>query len=451
MKPMTRTFLAFALMLAVPALMALEPIQLGENTSLQINADVRARWEGYKQAVASPDASDDGRHATQYLRVRTRLKLSLDVSDFMTVNVRFANRFHYVTTSPSAKNNNGKATWEFPDETIVDQANVVFKNLCDGNLSLTVGRQDIFLGNGFIFSEATPADQGRTVYADGITAKYKTETDTVTLLALYDSWKDRCVFINDRNRRLHSGDIFTTGAYWTHLFGDALSLDAYYFFSDVDDNHPLEAERNHAADCSDSLHTAGLRIFGKPLPRVDYSLEAARQFGRDAGGHLNAGSLVDARLNVQMIEKDDFLPLALGLEFTRFSGDHPRSRRNEGWTPLMSQCPLWGEELLPIMLNGMWNNLESYRISLSSSFTEKAALTLFATQYMVVDENGTVGATIASTGGGDNFGRLIGLTATYKACKMLTLTTQLSHFQPGNFFANGHDSVWGRFEVTLAF
>ena len=442
--------LVFACVMAASAAFAEVSMKITDDISLRLSGDLRARYEGYNWNVVLPNAPKDHRHTTEYLRVRTRLGAALDFGKDVTINLRLANRFHYVTTSPSPDNNDGASTWEFPDEVYVDSANVVFKNLVDGKLSITLGRQDMMLGNGLLISEGTPFDQGRSVYFDGISARYKDDTETVTAFVFYDSWKDRYVFINDQNRVLRSGDIFTAGLYWTHTFGKALNLDIYYMFNDVEDRHPDTKDRcYHNADASISLHTAGFRVFGTAPDWMDYSLEAARQFGRDDDGDHLAGEMLDARLAFHLCDETTFKPV-LGMEFAHFGGDDGGDGRDRYWNPLLCQCPLWGEELLPIMLNGIWSNLNMVNAKLSCNLTEACKLSFYVTDYYADDTDGVVGSDLC-TGGGRHVGLLAGTCATYTVSKNLSFQAWLSHFMPGNYHDNGHDSNWFRLEMTLAF
>ena len=431
--------------------MAEYTIQLQDDMKIRLGGDIRARYEGYTINVIAPDADRLGRHSTEYFRIRTRLWGAFDFGDDVTFNLRLANRFHYVTTSPSSRNNDGASTWEFPDEVYVDAANVEIRNLLDGLLTIKLGRQDLKFGNAMIFGEGTPFDQGRSVYTDGITLKFKTEADTLTIFTLYDEWKDRTVFINDRNRRLRSGNIFTQGVYWTHNFDEAFNLDVYYMFNDLDDKQPDTAdriERGHDLNCSTSLHTAGARFFGK-YSIVDYSLEGAHQFGRTAdGSHIDA-DMVDARLNIHLYDDSSFKPI-LGFNYTHFGGDDPGTKRFEGWNPLMTQCPLWAEELMPIMLNGMWSNLESLRTFVSFNVIEDLKFTLSATDYLADERKSTV-AGMAPSGGGDHVGLLLSAITSYKIMDNMSILGYVSHFMAGDYFANGHDSYWFRLELNYAF
>ncbi len=422
---------------------------LTEDITLRLGGDIRARYEGFTSGVTAPDAAKNDSHTNEYLRIRTRIYGALDIGKDITVNLRLANRVHFVTSSPAEHNNNGAATWEFPDELYIDAANIEIRNLLDSGLSLTIGRQDMKLGNGMIFCEGTPFDQGRSLYSDGLKAVYEHENDKLTAFIFYDSWKDRTIFINDRNRALRSGDVFTAGIYWTHNFADTLKLDTYYMFNDLDDRHPDFAERAHAADASVSLHTAGFRLFGTAPQWMDYSFEAARQFGRDANGGHQAGTMVDARLDFKICDSSCLKPV-LGLEFTHLSGDDSSTGRNEGWNPLMTQCPLWGEELLPIMLNGVWSNLNMAGGKFSVMATEKCKLSIYVTDVFADDRDGMAGAGICS-GGGRHIGLLAGAHAAYTFNANLSAQAYLSHFMPGNYFDNGQDSTWFRLEITAKF
>ena len=442
--------LVFVCVMAATAVFAEVSMKVTDDISLRLMGDVRARYEGYGWNAVVPNAPKDHRHTTEYLRVRTRLGAALDFGEDVTINLRLGNRFHYVTTSPSPKNNDGASTWEFPDEVYVDSANIVFKNLIDGKLSITLGRQDMMLGNGFLISEGTPFDQGRSVYFDGISARYVDEANTVTAFVFYDSWKDRYVFINDQNRVLRCGDIFTAGLYWTHNFDKAINLDVYYMFNDVEDRHTDTIDRcYHKPDASLSLHTAGFRVFGTAPDWLDYSLEAARQFGRDAYGEHLGGEMVDARLNIHLCDDTAFKPM-LGFEAVHFSGDDGGEGRDRYWNPMLCQCPLWGEELLPIMLNSIWSNLNMLSTKLSFNVIEGCTLSFFLTDFFADDTDGQVGSDV-STGGGRHVGLLAGTCAAYKVNKNLSFQAWLSHFMPGNFHDDGHDSNWFRLEMTLAF
>ena len=418
--------------------------EIADGYKLSYSADVRARWEAFDRAVINPDIPADTHPAMQYLRVRTRAWLALDIMDSLTINMRLNNRIHKVSSSPTDPNDQDADTWECPDEVILDLANVIYR--FNDSVSLTLGRQTVVFGNGMIFSEGTPFDQGRTTYNDGIMLKID-EKDfySLSLFVLYDEWKDRTVFINDRNRRLRSNDTLTAGGYFNIKCTDWLSLDLYHIFQHIDDKHSRIDERNFAADTSANIFTDGFLVRLTPLSWLDYSLEAAVESGKDAEDDRLLAYMVDSRLNFKAPE-DTFAKPVFGLEYTFFSGDKPGTDKSEGWIPVFSQCPLWGEELIPIMIDGNWTNLHSFRAALSGKPADQVSVELAATKY-IADEN----SGLTRSNDGNDIGTLLSAMAAYKLNDNLSFLFQLSHFNPGDYFGNGHKSFWGRFEVLLTF
>ncbi len=424
-------------------------IALSEDINLRLGGDIRARWEGFDRTVLAPDGMPDNYPPLQYLRVRTRAWMALDLGDSLSINLRLVNRVHKVSSSPSDPNDQDSATWEFPDEVIIENFNVVLKNFISEAFSLTLGRQNLGFANGLIISEGTPFDQGRSVYMDGASLRYKDENDTVTVFMFYDEWKDRTVFINDQNRRLRVGDTFTAGTYWTHSFSAACNFDLYYVFNDVDDKHPTVQERYHDADSSTSLHTVGGRLFGRPLEDLDYSLEIAKQGGRNASGGRNEGLLIDARLKYYLDTAIPWEP-SLGCNYTHYSGDKSGSKHSEGWNSLLSQAPLWQEELIPILTNGNWTNMNIFRGDLTVNPLPDVKLVLASTAYFADEPSAVVGTQVRS-GSGNYMGLLLSACASYKFNDNFNFVCQFSRFKPGDYYANGHDSNWGRLEVTMTF
>jgi hypothetical protein len=410
-----------------------------------VGADMRIRLEGYDRSVQDPEAHSSDWADSKYLRIRTRVWMGV-TSDWMKLNLRLVNRSQYFTSRPGP-NNYGPATWEFPDEAILDLANVQFPNIADSDWTVTIGRQEFALGNGMVLLEGTPLDQGRTVYFDGITAVWTgTEKDILKLFAFYNKYKDQFCFINDQDRPLRRGDIFVAGADWTHTFDTWLKTEAYYFGADVDDDTSDTPGDNDA-----EIHTAGARVFGSPHKQVDYSLEVAQEFGeRDPEGCSDVdltGMMVDARLTLKAPEGTRFSPSVL-LEYTYFSGDDPDSADEfEGWDPLLDSYPIYREELLPVMLRSNWTNLHQYRIQ-GNLAVNKCWSVSAAYAYLRADEGDL--ACNAGGGSGDTFGHLVSAFVDYKPLPWLSFALEVAEFFPGNYWADNADNgTWGRFQTIV--
>jgi hypothetical protein len=415
-----------------------------EGIDATVGADMRLRLEGFERTVTDPDMVRTANGpAVDYLRVRTRLWLGVKVQDWMKVNARLVNRVQDYSSRPG-DNGAGPATWEFPDETIFDQLNLQLLNVASSDWSLTLGRQDLPLGNGMVFLEGTPADQGRTIYFDGVSAVLKKANDTLKLFAFYNSARDRTLVINDQERALRRGDIFTAGAYWTHKFSTALNSDLYYIYADVLDNAATEE-----ADDDAEINTLGFRLFGAPHDQIDYSFEYARQLGPSQVEELDmSNTMIDGRLTFKA-PKDTMLSPSVLLQHTYFAGNDPTTvGENEGWDPIFAAYPIFREELLPTMLRGNWTNLHQSRIEGRVAFTKEWSAAV-AYAYLMADHDDL--ACVAGGGTGGTFGQLVSAFVDYKPCKYVSFALEVAEFYPGNYWTDADNSTWGRFQTIFTF
>ncbi|MFA6929990.1 MAG: alginate export family protein [Lentisphaeria bacterium] len=449
--------LSFLLLAFVPVLFAVPAVagvvyQLNDEMRLTLQGDMRLRWENFNSGVISPrGGQSDGQIG--YLRLRTRLAGTLELPDGISIQARLVNRIHEVSTHYLSNPNDVEtATWKFPDEVFFDKLLIEFKEIAGSDFSLTLGRQDLILGNGMIILEGTPFDQGRSLYQDGAVLRYITDTDKVTLFLLYNQWKDRSAFINDQNRRLRVGDTLTTGVYWTHFVNKLLQFDLYYVFNDVDDEDLNNRISCHPFDNNLSLHTIGGRLFGKAFEeQLEYSLELARQGGLSTLDNADIEAyMLDARIRLNA-PSGVFLKPSLGFEYYYASGDNPDTSKNEGWNTLLAEYPRYGDELLPIMLNGVWSNMHFLRTDLnlicSPDFNVNFSVgNLFADQ---TEKAGT--APLVRSGGGSYMGTLLSLMLDYRLNQYLSFSAKMSKFAPGSYFADGKEGYWCQFQALAEF
>ena len=451
--PMKRCFSLLLLLLAIGTFAGTGwDYELSDGVKLHLGLDERIRYESYSRSTLNVDGGMKG-PAIQYYRFRTRAWGALNIGEDLTLNLRMVNRSQWFTSHRGDPNNihRGGSTWDFPDETTLDLANVKWRNLggVEG-LSATLGRQGFSFGNGMIFSEGTPFDQARTSYWDGLRLRYKDDADDASLLVLYNTWKDHWPRINDRNRRLLSGDVFTSAAYWTHQVNDAFKFDLYYVYDDIDDDFPNEKETCYAADMNYSLHTVGGRLFGKPASFLEYSVEGAMQFGRNPDGRANQGKMADARLRFLLPE--EWLKSSVGLAYTHFSGDHRNTGKNEGWVPLWSACPLWGENLFPVLLNSYWSNLNFYQADFTFAPIAKMEVKLRTAAVYAVHDNAVDGPSLkGSTGGGSYIGWLNSLFVGYRLNEHLSFWGEYTCLKAGNYYRNGRNPHWIQLQVLYNF
>src|SRR5208282_4843112 len=122
-------------------------------------------------------------HAQDYLRVRGRIGFSLLPTNDLTLNVRLAaepREFFERSTFDSFYQVEGPQ-WRYG---IFDTLNLQWKKPVDLPATLTIGRQDIFLGDGWLVGDGTPNDGSFTTFFDAARLTYKLEDQHTTIDAI---------------------------------------------------------------------------------------------------------------------------------------------------------------------------------------------------------------------------------------------------------------------------
>jgi hypothetical protein len=422
--------------------------------------------------AAKAAALDGNGPAVDYFRVDEGLWGRFDlVPDMAALTLRLGNRWQYYTSryeTPAFRDqgNNPErddTAWTFPDEIYVDNLYLDLDKVFDSNLSFRIGRQNVILGNGMVLLEGTTYDQDRSMYFDGIVATYENESDTLKLLALYNTYKDSKtsfeIVDQERStyRRLRRGDQWVLGPYWTHRFMPAINTDLYYLYVDVNDDYPAAAEpieRNHDwLDENARLNIVGARAFGDPHELIGYSLEAAHEFGSRSTQNVDfSGNMADLRL-IFRSPKGTVLSPQLTLQYLYLSGDDTGSAGEfEGWHPAFAEYAMWREELLANLFNANWTNMNQYRTTLDIVLLE--GLTLRGSWAYLQADDGRVPVGAAGAGGagaGDDIGHVISGFLDYALNANVSFAIEAAEFFPGNYFADGHNCEWLRVQTMVRF
>ena len=447
--------------------------EYAEGKECSIGADVRVRLTHIDRNVWDPNAHGAGSGwetgpAWEYMRVRERVWGCFELNEKTKLQLRLVNRWHAHSSKPGDNSNhdgvvaNGPGPgWTFPDELIVDNLFLDLANVADSDWSLRLGRQDIMFGNGMVLLEGTPLDGGRTIYFDGIVAKYASEADSLALFLVHNKYKDGAVLAGDENRALHFGDTTAAGAYWTHNFDQALNTDLYYIYADLDDDHEvIGPSASKWRDFNREVHYLGARVFGSPHDQVDYSVEVCKQYGRapeietsSGGGSTStmwegfgadlSGLMVDARLTLKAPAETAMDP-KLMLQYTFLSGDDPDSQtENEGWQPVFSAWPKWRDELFAygVFPALQWTNLSQFRTAIALAITEDIT---FSTAWAYVNSDEPSDA-------GRQYGNLFTAFLDYKITDAWVVKLEASEFRPGNWFMDGTSCEWLRLETVYRF
>ncbi len=143
---------------------------------LKWGTDLRLRHEYINNATTLN--GDAANHESNYERYRYRLWSTVSPAENFDLNTRFTWEGRHYWTPDS------KPEWDW-SYGIIDTANVKIGNLFDAPATLTVGRQDVMLGDGWLVMDGTPLDGSRTFFLDAARFSLDMKESKNTLNLIY--------------------------------------------------------------------------------------------------------------------------------------------------------------------------------------------------------------------------------------------------------------------------
>jgi hypothetical protein len=296
-------------------------------------ADVRFRNEYVGNQSLDENAANRGTRGRylDYQRTRIRWWTTLTPVKDIDLNIRFeAEPRHF--SDP-----NGTPDWN-REQAVIDNANLKLTRVGGSPLTMTLGRQDIMLGDGWLVGDGTPVDGSRTFYFDAARFTYdlaeaKTTVDLMYLVQAHRgdamlppllSFKQNVVEQDEQGLIL----------YVTNKSLKNTEISGYYMYKD-EDAVPGVANSDGA-----SIHLFGGRIKSDLTDHWQYQVEGAHQFGEKNGRNLRA---FGANTQLAYLFKDTLKnQLRLFYEYT--SGDDADSAgTDEGFDPMWGRWPRWTE------------------------------------------------------------------------------------------------------------
>lgn len=268
--------------------------------------------------------------------------------------------------------------YAFPDELILDNLFLEAKDLFDGLMDISIGRQDmLFLyGLNHIFVDGTPGDGSRSTYSDMVRVGFDFEDDRrLDLFALYNF--DDCDIRWGTEKGHHRALSGLGGAYadmddWGFgaIWSDKLAENVPYQLFVIQKNtasykHPKYGKRPRTQR----------ELFGtKVMPRIDeeWSLqfEAMGQVG-DASGKTLYGASTYAGANWKSA-REGWKPFAkFGYEYKSGSKDAAKADGGHGtWDPMWARGAVESEMFLYGTLYGVgwWSNCHYPKLTLGVDF-----------------------------------------------------------------------------------
>ena len=444
---MNRRFAGLALcLLATSAASAAEPapaepaVAPPSPLAFRAGGDVRLRQEAFDDIpvrTAEPSVTRGGRN--DYFRVRVRASAGFDWEDWLSLDARLCDEFRV--------RNHGQKSYEWPDELIVDQLKLSLRGLFDDRVDLTLGRQDLSLGSGRLFSEGTAKDGSRTSFFDGARARVRlAEKTSLDLFGFYGACENDLAFGHEHRdlTGLAPGwngmDEATAGFFFDDRSLDELGWGLYYVWL----RDTAWRTRDGTRVPHEDVHTLGARLLPTFSDAWSAELEGAWQCSGSDGYDRRAG-FATGGLKWTFATGAYASANALWM-----SGDDPDTPRREDFNVLFGRYP-WPSELLLYAFDGdgvgTWHNFAQVWLEAGASFGESDAHKLKA----------TVGPVFAperdGAGGGRERGWLETVFWSFPLWRERGLTGHLflEVFEPGDYYVSDKTAWFFRWQLNWAF
>lgn len=404
----------------------------------------RFRIKTWDNAISLNDRSAD---ATTYTRQKSSFAVLWKANENLELYGKLTNEFRVYLAPKGNKYNN---------EIFFDNLYLKWKQSKSLPFTLTIGRQDISLGEGFIVQDGQAGTGSRSFYFNAVRLDLiPWENHQFTLYYGYVPRTDNLlpvIKLTKADDQILEEQAYTSlGVYYAGVFPFA-KLETYFIRKDSRENEffPTEAHFN----------TFGARIVGRISDHLNLTVEAALQRGRlentaSAGQPSRSLRGFGGHTHLDYNFSEDFEYLkTISLGGILLSGDDPATAdRVEAWDPVHSRWPKWSDSYVYTLIKesrvAYWSNLNALYLTLNGKIVDNLSLRLsgisFGAQYA---------APAASFPGGNGKNR--GLLAL--AQLLMTFNKNLSghllweYFIPGDFyFPEADNSNWLRFELLIKF
>ncbi len=433
----TFLFLIIISIWSIGCLYAEDAQAANSNPRLKFSFWERIRQESWDNTMSLDDGGTD---SSAYLRLRTSLGAQWRPDEAWEINLRLTNENrHYLAPKSDPKL---KKNFDF-NEVFVDQLNVKWKNPGRLPLTVTLGRQELMLGEGFLIFDGGPLDGSRSAYFNGLRLDYAMKNkNNLTFFFVRQPRTDSLLpLVNDKEQPMVEQEEQGFGFYYSGWLKKT-GLEVYLFRKDTFQNGLLPAG---------ALHVAGGRAVVPLTEKLSLTGEGAFQLGtrgeesrRGLGGYFHLDHKSGWRFP---------LPGQLTFGGIFLSGDDPATSRHEGWDAAFSRWPKWSDSLIYLQARETkvadWTNFISVYGSLLLEPLEKVKLGL-AWHHLLAAEK-TLPAGLLSGDGRDR-GELFIVKITYDIGKNLAGRLIWENFRPGNFYFSGADAYhWIQFELFFRY
>ena len=447
--------------------------------------DFRVRNEYFNNALSLGSGPSSGPfgpvHEQDYFRFRGRVGASLFPAAFtritndLSLNVRLAaepREFMKDSTMDTYFDKSGMQ-WRYG---IIDTLNVQWKKPLDLPATVTVGRQDINLGDNWLFGDGTPEDGSFTSFLDSarFTCDLKDQHTTIDAIGIVqygrpDAWlptigpsttqggNPNAYLLTDQNEK---GAVL-----WiANQSLPAANLDGFFIYKH--DSALNDAPASLFSDNAD-IYTFGGRVSGLVDEHWNYSAEGAYQFGRkqyqynppvpvplDENYHELSAFGVKSKISYLFKDK---LNDQLSVVFEFLSGDNPKTGNDEMFDVLWGRWPQWSE------MYNIYSYVNETRVGQTANLirfgptwsVDPIKDMNFSLTYnaLFADQDVPTQATVptAFTGTGDFRGHYLQAVLKYKFNKHLSGHLWSEFLFPGDYYTSRSMMDFLRAEVMYTF
>jgi hypothetical protein len=418
----------------------------GQATALRFTFSERFRMVGWDNAI---DLDKNGGTNQHFTRHRTSAGLLWKPNQALAFEVKLTHEFRKFFT-PS----NSSFHW---NEVFFDQ--LYFSYQSEENLQgkLTVGRQNIFLGEGLVIWDGHPVDGSRSAYFNAIrydlilSEKHKISSFIAyqpkedNLLPVFNGKDIDPVFQGENSYQLIEQSEKAMAVYYA---GKAVESDwdVYLIWKKIlEDGSCLVPESD--------IKTFGARLKQKFSNKLTLTLEAAYQTGLMGAAERSAYGGY-GYLSYFPKQHKKLIPFEIQAGAFLLSGNNLATESHQGWEPVFGRWPKWSESYIYTSLRenqgriAYWSNMLAPNIQSKFNLGQSFIFQLHYFRLFAMQQ--TTGTDFLS-GNGKDRGHL--LTA-----KMgFTLSSQVSghllweFFRPGNFYFSLADPYhWARIEFLFS-
>jgi lipopolysaccharide export system protein LptA len=404
--------------------------------------------------------------STDYVRFLTQVRASVNLPVGLSLNTGLVNESRVFIIPDKSP---------YLDEVAFDRLNISIKQK---NFSLTLGRQDLTYGSGFLVFEGTPGDGSRSIYFNAAKASINLdEQRKLDIFAIHQPQNDPLVLLNNKHTNITAyskqkpevdafGANFSVVAQPDSIYKGIGKAEIYYLRSN---EYKITPEAK--------LNTLGLRIqtdnFAYEVNNLSLYAESALQWGKYGNDKKGADLSFDWKLGYSApgiglkprLELEGVLLPGYDVVEHRSPTGIVKDELQKGWNPVFSKWPKWGE-LLPYLLTkeqgyGYYTDLVMVRTEGTvHPFSDKHTLQL-AYAYMESASNANAYARDAYVnlesiypqaqfGKGKVRGRLVSIIYKVPLSNDVAAHVWLERFWPGDFYALGTPaSTFFRVETSL--